>query len=152
RWHKPYNPCSGFGVKARHACATHNYERGRSLWEVQKMLGHDQPTTTVSHLATAHADPKVAGLAASGRAVQRLAMDNALPASCATDDRAGLNRYDASPPAARSLRILFGPDRRRRHHPRSRHPLPARQIDIHQRAVEQRIQTLPEEIADELLR
>lgn len=70
------------------------------------MLGHDQPTTTVSHLATAHADPKVAGLAASGRAVQRLAMDKVLPASCATDDRAGLNRYDASPPAARRPRIL----------------------------------------------
>jgi site-specific recombinase XerD len=24
----------------RHACATHNYERGMSLWEVQKVLGH----------------------------------------------------------------------------------------------------------------
>jgi integrase/recombinase XerC len=59
----------------RHACATHNYERGMSLWEVQKMLGHDRPTTTVSYLATAHSDPERASLAASGRAVQRLTMD-----------------------------------------------------------------------------
>ncbi|WP_207944785.1 tyrosine-type recombinase/integrase [Actinomadura rubrisoli] len=59
----------------RHAAATHNYERGMSLWEVQKMLGHDRPTTTVSYLATAHADPEQASLAAAGRAVQRLTMD-----------------------------------------------------------------------------
>jgi site-specific recombinase XerD len=59
----------------RHAAATHNYERGMSLWEVQKMLGHDRPTTTVSYLATAHADPETASLAAAGRAVQRLTMD-----------------------------------------------------------------------------
>ncbi|MFD4972078.1 tyrosine-type recombinase/integrase [Streptomyces sp. NPDC058424] len=59
----------------RHAAATRNYERGMSLWEVQKMLGHDRPTTTVSYLATAHADPEAASLAASGRAVQRLVMD-----------------------------------------------------------------------------
>jgi integrase len=59
----------------RHAAATHNYERGMSLWEVQKLLGHDRPTTTVSCLATAHADPEKASLAASGRAVQRLTMD-----------------------------------------------------------------------------
>jgi integrase/recombinase XerC len=54
----------------RHAAATHNYERGMSLWEVQKLLGHDRPTTTVSYLATAHADPEKASLAAAGRAVQ----------------------------------------------------------------------------------
>ena len=59
----------------RHAAATHNYERGMSLWEVQKLLGHDRPTTTVSYLATAHADPETASLAAAGRAVQRLRMD-----------------------------------------------------------------------------
>jgi integrase len=59
----------------RHAAATHNYERGMSLWEVQKLLGHDRPTTTVSYLATAHADPEKASLAAAGRAVQRLVMD-----------------------------------------------------------------------------
>ena len=47
-----------------------------SLWEVQKLLGHDRPTTTVSYLATAHADPEKASLAAAGRAVQRLTMDN----------------------------------------------------------------------------
>jgi integrase/recombinase XerC len=52
-----------------------SYERGMSLWEVQKMLGHDRPTTTVSYLATAHADPEKASLAAAGRAVQRLTMD-----------------------------------------------------------------------------
>jgi integrase/recombinase XerC len=59
----------------RHAAATHNYERGMSLWEVQKLLGHDRPTTTVSYLATVHADPEQASLAAAGRAVQRLTMD-----------------------------------------------------------------------------
>ena len=59
----------------RHAAATHNYERGMSLWEVQKMLGHDRPTTTVSYLATAHADPETASLASAGRAVQRLTTD-----------------------------------------------------------------------------
>jgi integrase/recombinase XerC len=59
----------------RHAAATHNYERGMSLWEVQRMLGHDRPTTTVTYMATAHADPEAASLAASGRAVQRLVMD-----------------------------------------------------------------------------
>ena len=37
-----------------------------SLWEVQKLLGHDRPTTTVSYLATAHADPETASLAAAG--------------------------------------------------------------------------------------
>src|SRR5271166_58918 len=59
----------------RHACATHNYERGMSLWEVQKVLGHDRPTTTVSYLSTAHADPERASLAAAGRAAQRLVID-----------------------------------------------------------------------------
>lgn len=59
----------------RHACATHNYERGMSLWEVQKLLGHDRPTTTVSYLATVQADPETAALDAAGRAVQRLVMD-----------------------------------------------------------------------------
>lgn len=59
----------------RHAAATHNYERGMSLWEVQKMLAHDRPTTTVTYLATASADPERASLEAAGRAVQRLTMD-----------------------------------------------------------------------------
>jgi integrase/recombinase XerC len=59
----------------RHAAATRNYERGMPLGEVQKLLGHDRPATTVWYLATAHADPEKAGLAAAGRAVQRLTMD-----------------------------------------------------------------------------
>jgi hypothetical protein len=46
-----------------------------TLWEVQKLLGHDRPTTTVSYLATAHADPETAGLASAGRPVQRLTTD-----------------------------------------------------------------------------
>jgi integrase/recombinase XerC len=59
----------------RHAAATHNYERGMSLWEVQRMLGHDRPTTTVTYLATACGGPERASLAAAGRAIQRLMMD-----------------------------------------------------------------------------
>lgn len=59
----------------RHACATHNYERGMTLWEVQKVLGHDWATTTLRYMATAHADPEVANLAASSQAAQRLVMD-----------------------------------------------------------------------------
>jgi integrase len=59
----------------RHACATHNYERGMGLWEVQKLLGHERPTTTVHYLSAAHADPERASLAASSRAVQRLHVD-----------------------------------------------------------------------------
>lgn len=45
------------------------------LWEVRKLLGHDRPTTTVSYLATAHADPEAANPASSGRAGQRLVVD-----------------------------------------------------------------------------
>jgi integrase/recombinase XerC len=59
----------------RHACATHNYERGMSLWEVQKVLGHGWATTTLRYMATAQADPEQANLAASSRAAQRLVMD-----------------------------------------------------------------------------
>jgi integrase/recombinase XerC len=59
----------------RHACATHNYERGMSLWEVQKLLGHDWATTTVRYMATVHADPEHANLAANTRAAQRLVLD-----------------------------------------------------------------------------
>lgn len=59
----------------RHACATHNYENGMSLWEVQKLLGHDWATTTVQYLASAHADPELACRKSSGRAAQRLIMD-----------------------------------------------------------------------------
>jgi integrase/recombinase XerC len=59
----------------RHACATHNYERGMTLWEVQKLLGHERPTTTVRYLATAHADPERASLESASRAAQRLVVD-----------------------------------------------------------------------------
>jgi integrase/recombinase XerC len=59
----------------RHACATHNYERGMTLWEVQKVLGHAWATTTLRYMATAHADPEHTNLAASARAAQRLVMD-----------------------------------------------------------------------------
>ncbi|MEV0449841.1 site-specific integrase [Streptomyces sp. NPDC050600] len=59
----------------RHACATHNYERGMTLWEVQKVLGHAWATTTLRYMSTAHADPEHANLAASDRAAQRLVMD-----------------------------------------------------------------------------
>jgi integrase len=59
----------------RHACATHNYERGMTLWEVQKLLGHGRPTTTVRYLATVHADPEQASLASASRAAQRLLVD-----------------------------------------------------------------------------
>ncbi|WP_438271299.1 tyrosine-type recombinase/integrase [Streptomyces prunicolor] len=61
----------------RHACATHNFERGMSLWEVQRMLGHQWTTTTVQYLAMAQADPEQAHRARSAaeRAGQRLVGD-----------------------------------------------------------------------------
>lgn len=59
----------------RHACATHNYEAGMTLWEVQKLLGHTWASTTVHYLATAHADPERPNLQASDRAAQRLVVD-----------------------------------------------------------------------------
>ncbi|MGW0573547.1 tyrosine-type recombinase/integrase [Streptomyces tauricus] len=59
----------------RHACATHNYERGMTLWEVQKVLGHAWATTTLRYMATAQADPEHANLEASSLAAQRLVMD-----------------------------------------------------------------------------
>jgi integrase/recombinase XerC len=59
----------------RHACATHNYERGMTLWEVQKVLGHDWATTTLRYLATAQSDPEAVHVAASSRAAARLVMD-----------------------------------------------------------------------------
>lgn len=59
----------------RHACATHNYERGMGLWEVQKLLGHERASTTVGYLATAAADPEMASRASAERVVQRLRVD-----------------------------------------------------------------------------
>ncbi|WP_426501653.1 tyrosine-type recombinase/integrase [Streptomyces sp. D54] len=56
----------------RHACATHNYELGMPLWDVQVLLGHQWPTTTVGYLATAKGDPEQASLESSRRAVRRL--------------------------------------------------------------------------------
>ncbi|MFC7983402.1 site-specific integrase [Streptomyces sp. NPDC057336] len=61
----------------RHACATHNYERGMTLWEVQRLLGHFWTTTSVHCLATAQADPEQADRwwASAARAGQRLVAD-----------------------------------------------------------------------------
>jgi integrase len=59
----------------RHACATHNYQTGMTLWEVQKLLGHDWASTTVRYLATTQADPEYASLESASRAAQRLLVD-----------------------------------------------------------------------------
>ncbi|MCC3652616.1 site-specific integrase [Streptomyces sp. S07_1.15] len=56
----------------RHACATHNYEAGMPLWDVQVLLGHEWPSTTVGYLATAKGDPERRSLESSRRAVRRL--------------------------------------------------------------------------------
>ena len=55
--------------------ATHNYEAGMSLWEVQKLLDHSWTTTTVRYISTAHADPELASRESSNRAAQRLLVD-----------------------------------------------------------------------------
>ena len=48
----------------RHACATHNYERGMTLWEVQKVLGHDW----AHYDSSVHGDrPRRPGAGESGR-------------------------------------------------------------------------------------
>ncbi|UKZ07192.1 site-specific integrase [Streptomyces viridifaciens] len=56
----------------RHACATHNYEAGMPLWDIQVLLGHTWATTTVGYLATAKGDPERRSLESSRRAVRRL--------------------------------------------------------------------------------
>ncbi|MGW6979176.1 site-specific integrase [Streptomyces sp. NPDC054932] len=56
----------------RHACATHNYESGMPLWDVQVLLGHVWASTTVGYLATAKGDPERRSLESSRRAVRRL--------------------------------------------------------------------------------
>ncbi|WP_230193532.1 tyrosine-type recombinase/integrase [Streptomyces coriariae] len=56
----------------RHACATHNYEAGMPLWDVQVLLGHTWASTTVGYLATAKGDPERQSLESSRRAVRRL--------------------------------------------------------------------------------
>ena len=59
----------------RHACATHNYEAGMPLWDVQVLLGHVWASTTVGYLATAKGDPERASLESSRRAVRRLSTE-----------------------------------------------------------------------------
>jgi integrase len=56
----------------RHACATHHYEDGMPLWDVQQVLGHRWATTTVGYLSSVKADPEKASMEASRRAIQRL--------------------------------------------------------------------------------
>ena len=56
----------------RHACATHRYEDGMPLWDVQQVLGHRWATTTVGYLSSVKADPEKASMEASQRAIQRL--------------------------------------------------------------------------------
>jgi site-specific recombinase XerD len=59
----------------RHACATHNYEAGMPLWDVQKLLGHDWASTTVGYLASARSDPELTMLTSTHRAVRRLSLE-----------------------------------------------------------------------------
>jgi integrase len=59
----------------RHACATHNYQSGMPLWDVQKMLGHEWATTTIGYLASVTADPEKTILDSSQRAVRRLSTE-----------------------------------------------------------------------------
>ncbi|WP_348534320.1 tyrosine-type recombinase/integrase [Kitasatospora sp. GP82] len=59
----------------RHACATHNYEAGMPLWDVQVLLGHTWASTTVGYLATAKGDPERMCLESSRRAVRRLSVE-----------------------------------------------------------------------------
>lgn len=60
----------------RHACATHNYEAGMPLWDVQVLLGHTWASTTVGYLATAKGDPERQSLESSRRAVRRLSWES----------------------------------------------------------------------------
>lgn len=59
----------------RHACATHNYQAGMPLWDVQQLLGHDWASTTVGYLATARGDPEKTMLESTHRAVRRLSLE-----------------------------------------------------------------------------
>lgn len=60
----------------RHACATHNYQNGMPLWDVQRLLGHQWPSTTVGYLASTTADPEQAVLSSTQRAVRRLGIED----------------------------------------------------------------------------
>lgn len=59
----------------RHARATHLYQSGMPLWDVQKVLGHLWASTTVGYLSSAQADPELAIVQSSQRAVQRLSVE-----------------------------------------------------------------------------
>ncbi|MGW3983594.1 tyrosine-type recombinase/integrase [Streptomyces mirabilis] len=59
----------------RHARATHLYESGMALWDVQKVLGHIWASTTVGYLSTVQADPELSSLQSARRAVRRLSME-----------------------------------------------------------------------------
>lgn len=59
----------------RHACATHNYQNGMPLWDVQRLLGHQWPSTTVGYLASTSADPEHTVLTSTQRAVRRLGIE-----------------------------------------------------------------------------
>ncbi|MFF2128203.1 tyrosine-type recombinase/integrase [Streptomyces olivochromogenes] len=78
---RPHDPACSIATRGhahttsadtRHTCATHNYESGMPLWDVQVLLGHAWPTTTVGYLASARTDPERASLESSRRAVRRL--------------------------------------------------------------------------------
>ncbi|MFD7908430.1 tyrosine-type recombinase/integrase [Kitasatospora sp. NPDC059747] len=59
----------------RHACATHNYEAGMPLWDVQVLLGYVWASTTVGYLATVRSDPERSSLESSRRAIRRLSQE-----------------------------------------------------------------------------
>jgi len=59
----------------RHACATHLYEGGMALWDVQQVLGHVWPTTTVNYVSSVQADPELASATSARRAVRRLSKE-----------------------------------------------------------------------------
>ncbi|MFE6484942.1 tyrosine-type recombinase/integrase [Streptomyces sp. NPDC057757] len=69
----PGPPFAFYPHLLRHACATHHYERGMSVWEVQRVLGHVWATTTMRYMAGVHADPETVNRQASSRAAERLA-------------------------------------------------------------------------------
>lgn len=60
----------------RHACATHMYESGFTIWEVQTVLGHRFPTTTVRYVSTAFSDPGSLAIDSANRASARLNIRN----------------------------------------------------------------------------
>ena len=59
----------------RHACATHLYQGGMPLWDVQRVLGHVWASTTVGYLSSAHADPEMTNVQSARRATRRLSRE-----------------------------------------------------------------------------